>query len=117
MQLSPCSVLDDLLRDFREFWSISSSPSLSTAVFVMVYVLLSVIFGTYLRLDLLLGSARGCFGSTCISLCGWKGVAPLSPLLHLGCHALLGIVASSLSPFRQPHFTLSIKSAPGGTNT
>ena len=27
-----------------------------------------------MRLDLLPGSAKGCPGSTCISLCGWKGV-------------------------------------------
>ena len=36
--------------------------------------LISVFFGTCLRLNLLLGSARVCPGSTCISLCGWKGV-------------------------------------------
>ena len=30
--------------------------------------------GTILRLDVILGSAQGCLGSTCISLCGWKGV-------------------------------------------
>ena len=30
-------------------------------------------FGTYLRLDLLLESATGCPGRTCINLCGWKG--------------------------------------------
>ena len=38
------------------------------------FLLVSVDIGTYMRLDLLLGSAKGCPGSTCISLCGWKGV-------------------------------------------
>ena len=37
-------------------------------------LLVSVDIGTYMQLDLLLGSAKGCLGSTCISLCGWKGV-------------------------------------------
>ena len=36
------------------------------------FLFVSVEFRTYLRLDLLPGSARGCLGSTCISLCGWK---------------------------------------------
>ena len=38
------------------------------------FPLTSMDVGTYMRLDLLLGSAKGCPGSTCISLCGWKGV-------------------------------------------
>ena len=38
------------------------------------FFLVSVDIGTYMRLDLLLGSAKGCLGSTCISLCGGKGV-------------------------------------------
>ena len=38
------------------------------------FLLISVDIGTYMRLNLLLGSAKGCLGSTCISLCGWKGV-------------------------------------------
>ena len=43
--------------------------------------LVSVDIGTYMRLDLLLGSAKGCLGSTCISLCGWKAlILSLSPL-------------------------------------
>ena len=37
-------------------------------------LLISVDIGTYMRLDLLLGSAKGCPGSTCISLSGWKGL-------------------------------------------
>ena len=69
-QLSPCGVLDDLLRGFHDFWSICNSLTLFIAVFVTVYVLLSVVFGTYMRLDLLLGFARGCPGSTGISLGG-----------------------------------------------
>ena len=35
---------------------------------------ISVDIGTYTRLDLLRGSVEGCLGSTCIGLCGWKGV-------------------------------------------
>ena len=47
------------------------SLSLSYAEFVTIYFLISVTFGTYLRLDQFLGSARGCPGSTYISLCAW----------------------------------------------
>ena len=43
-----------------------------------IWLFVSVDFGTYMRLDLLLGSAKGCLGSTCTSLCGWKGVILLS---------------------------------------
>ena len=39
----------------------------------------SMDLGTCLRLDLLLGSAKGCLGSTCISLCGWKVYYSLQP--------------------------------------
>ena len=51
---------------------------------VSIYIGLHI--GTYMRLDLLLGPAEGCLGSTCrcIRLCGWKGVIPLSlSLFHI----------------------------------
>ena len=38
------------------------------------FLLVSMDIGTYMRLDLHLVSAKGCLGSICISLCGWKGV-------------------------------------------
>ena len=38
------------------------------------FLFISVDIGTYMRLDLLVGSAKGCLSSTCTSLCGWKGV-------------------------------------------
>ena len=48
-----------------------------------------------MRLDLLLGSAKGRLGSMCISLCGWKGVV-LSLSLDIGVHdsVLLVMVCS-----------------------
>ena len=69
----------------------------------------------YPVINMLLGSAMGCFGSTCISLCGWKGVIlslslPLPSLCGwnrrvclLALVAILGAVASSLCPAHQPH--------------
>ena len=38
----------------------------------------------HMRLDPLLGSAKGCLGSTCISLCGWKGVILSLSLRYTG---------------------------------
>ena len=43
----------------------------------------SVKIGTCMRLNLFVGSAKGCLGSTCISLCGWSALTlslSLSPL-------------------------------------
>ena len=42
-----------------------------------------------MQLDLLLGSAKGYVGSTCISLCGWEGVRERErerESLHLSSH-------------------------------
>ena len=44
------------------------------------FLLIAVDIGTYMRLDVPLGSAKKCLGNTYISLCGWKGVK-LSPNL------------------------------------
>ena len=47
------------------------------------YLLVSVDTGTYMRLDLLLGSAKGCLGSACTSLCGWEGLISLSLVIAI----------------------------------
>ena len=51
------------------------------------------VISTHLRLDLLLVCAGGCPGSTCISLCGWKGVT-ISLSTRAGLTAGLGAVIS-----------------------
>ena len=49
----------------------------------------SVDIETYMRLDLLLGSAKGCLDSTCISLCAsWNGVTLSLSLSPDGSHHL-----------------------------
>ena len=45
-----------------------------SAIFVTISFLISELVFDRSRLDLLLGSARGCPGSTCTSLGGWRGV-------------------------------------------
>ena len=54
--------------------------NVSNANLVAISYLISVICGCCMRLHLHLGLFRGCPGSTCISLYGWKGVT-LSLLL------------------------------------
>ena len=69
MQLSKCIVFGKSLLAFHDVWSLYNC---NFSQFRDDFLLVSVDIGTYMRLDLLLGSARGCLGSTCISLCGWK---------------------------------------------
>ena len=71
MQLSKCSVFGNFLLGFHDLWSVYNYYH---RIIRDDFLLVSVDIGTYMRLDLLLGSAKGCLGSTCISLCGWKGV-------------------------------------------
>ena len=59
-----------VLHNFGVLGICSLSLSLCNAVFVTICFLISLGFGTYLRFDLLLGSAKGCPSSACISLCG-----------------------------------------------
>ena len=73
MQFSKCSVFGNsflvYMNDLHGVYT--------TVVYRIIhddFLLVFVDIGTYMRLDLLLGSAKGCLGSTCISLCGWKGV-------------------------------------------
>ena len=98
--LSLGSVLDAIFLGFRcllKFMPLSLS--LSNAVVVKIYFLNPVIFGTHMRLDMLLGSARGCPGSTCISLCGWNGVLYS---LSLSLPLFLGPLVQTASPLPSP---------------
>ena len=71
MQLSQCSVLDDLLLSLRDIWTKCNTLTCSVRDNLPLDFRA---FWTYMRLELLLGSARAYPGGTCISLCGWKGV-------------------------------------------
>ena len=58
------------------------------------FLLVFVDIGTYMRLDLLLGSAKGCLGSTCISLCGWNTLSLISQVGWNRCNLLHSLTSS-----------------------
>ena len=83
----PLSILSAVMSCWPRVWRLDEYRfrvcNCPIAVSVTIYFLVSSIFGVYAtplslmqspRLDLLSGSGRGCPGSTCISLWGWKGV-------------------------------------------
>ena len=75
MQLSQCSVLGNLVSLIYGLYTTVIYRSIRDD-----FLLVSLDIGIFMRLDVLLTSAKGCLGSTCISLCGWKGVIlSLSP--------------------------------------
>ena len=58
--------------------------TVSIAVFLTSYLMISVIFWCCMRLTLLLGSAKGFLAAPASALCGWKGVKK-SPSMHCCC--------------------------------